>query len=392
MCRWMAWFGQPVLIDEVLFKTQHGIVNDQSLHACMGAEPTNGDGFGLGWYGSGEGPALYHSVAPPWGDANLRELAGHIESPLFLAHVRGCSSTTAISPTSRCSDESSCSPSTPPSSRTFTVRRTPKSFLPRPHVRARRGPDLRTRANCRLHRDDRAKRGGGRCRAGQLRHLGWRQPVGRALRDRWPPAIATTIVGVRYRPPRCDASTQVNAERAEVLAEGLHEGQRDRRWAPLIEPGDDACVSDKTYMAHIDLLARARGSGAGIARTLKRADLADRTLHPSARASGWSPPYEFGLEILLQGASGPMYTAGSGHGWAERGRPSLPPNRSGCRERNPSFAPSGAARSCWRAGRGAPEGGPSPARDHTTQSATQVPAMYANGRTGPALGGAPPNV
>jgi predicted glutamine amidotransferase len=87
MCRWMAWLGQPVLIEELLFKTQHGIV-DQSLHSRMGAEPTNGDGFGLGWYGAGEGPGLYHSVAPAWGDANLRELAGHIESPLFMAHVR----------------------------------------------------------------------------------------------------------------------------------------------------------------------------------------------------------------------------------------------------------------------------------------------------------------
>ena len=87
MCRWMAWHGQPVLIDELLFKTQHGIV-DQSLHARMGAEPTNGDGFGMGWYGSGEGPAVYHSVSPAWADPNLRELAGHIESPLFLAHVR----------------------------------------------------------------------------------------------------------------------------------------------------------------------------------------------------------------------------------------------------------------------------------------------------------------
>jgi len=83
----MAWYGQPVLIDELLFKTQHGIV-DQSLHARMGAEPTNGDGFGMGWYGSGEGPAVYHSVSPAWADPNLRELAGHIESPLFLAHVR----------------------------------------------------------------------------------------------------------------------------------------------------------------------------------------------------------------------------------------------------------------------------------------------------------------
>jgi predicted glutamine amidotransferase len=87
MCRWMAWLGQPVLVEELLFRTEHGIV-DQSLHARMGAEPTNGDGFGLGWYGTGDGPGVYHSVAPAWGDANLRELAGHIESPLFLAHVR----------------------------------------------------------------------------------------------------------------------------------------------------------------------------------------------------------------------------------------------------------------------------------------------------------------
>jgi predicted glutamine amidotransferase len=87
MCRWMAWFGQPVLIEELMFNTQHGIV-DQSLHARMGAEPTNGDGVGLGWYGTGEGPALYRSVAPAWADVNLREIASHIESPLFFVHVR----------------------------------------------------------------------------------------------------------------------------------------------------------------------------------------------------------------------------------------------------------------------------------------------------------------
>src|SRR4051812_31322002 len=87
MCRWMAWMGQPLLVEELLFNTQHGIV-DQSLHSRMGAEPTNGDGFGLGWYGAGEGPGLYHSVSPAWADANLRELAAHVESPLFFAHVR----------------------------------------------------------------------------------------------------------------------------------------------------------------------------------------------------------------------------------------------------------------------------------------------------------------
>jgi predicted glutamine amidotransferase len=87
MCRWMAWTGQPMLLEELLFKTQHGIV-DQSLHSRMGAEPTNGDGFGVGWYGVGETPGMYHSVGPAWGDANLRELAAHIESPLFFVHVR----------------------------------------------------------------------------------------------------------------------------------------------------------------------------------------------------------------------------------------------------------------------------------------------------------------
>jgi glutamine amidotransferase len=88
----MAWSGQPLLMDELLFKTQHGLV-DQSLHSRMGAETTNGDGFGVGWYGAGDGPGMYHSIAPAWGDPNLRELAAHVESPLFLAHVRATSGT-----------------------------------------------------------------------------------------------------------------------------------------------------------------------------------------------------------------------------------------------------------------------------------------------------------
>jgi predicted glutamine amidotransferase len=92
MCRWMGWSGQPVLIEELLFKPTHGLI-DQSLHSRMGVETTNGDGFGLGWYGGGEGPAVYHSVAPAWGDTNLRELAGHIESPMFIAHVRATTGT-----------------------------------------------------------------------------------------------------------------------------------------------------------------------------------------------------------------------------------------------------------------------------------------------------------
>jgi glutamine amidotransferase len=94
MCRWNAWFGQPILIDELLFRTEHGLI-DQSLHARMGVETTNGDGFGLGWYDARDGsiPGRYRSVTPAWSDANLRDLARHIESPLFLAHIRATTGT-----------------------------------------------------------------------------------------------------------------------------------------------------------------------------------------------------------------------------------------------------------------------------------------------------------
>jgi predicted glutamine amidotransferase len=55
---------------------------------AWGAEPTNGDGLGVGWYGTGDGPGIYRSVSPAWADPNLRELAAHVESPLFMTHVR----------------------------------------------------------------------------------------------------------------------------------------------------------------------------------------------------------------------------------------------------------------------------------------------------------------
>jgi predicted glutamine amidotransferase len=93
MCRWNAYFGQPLLIDELLYRPKHGLI-DQSLHSRMGAETTNGDGFGLGWYtGTTEVPGRYRSVSPAWNDGNLRDLASHIESPLFMAHIRATSGT-----------------------------------------------------------------------------------------------------------------------------------------------------------------------------------------------------------------------------------------------------------------------------------------------------------
>ena len=77
MCRWLAYSGSPVLIEELLYTPKHSLI-DQSLHSTMGAETTNGDGFGIGWYGDHETPGTFHSVEPAWSDRNLRDLAAHV--------------------------------------------------------------------------------------------------------------------------------------------------------------------------------------------------------------------------------------------------------------------------------------------------------------------------
>jgi predicted glutamine amidotransferase len=60
-------------------------VNDVPL-ARLGVETTNGDGFGVGWYSTyTETPAVFRSVKPAWNDSNLREVAGHVETPRSTA-------------------------------------------------------------------------------------------------------------------------------------------------------------------------------------------------------------------------------------------------------------------------------------------------------------------
>ena len=92
MCRWMAYFGDPILVDDLLFRPTHSLI-DQSLHSRLGATTTNGDGFGIGWYGEGPEPALFKGVDPAGSDPNLREIAGQIKTPLMFAHVRASTGT-----------------------------------------------------------------------------------------------------------------------------------------------------------------------------------------------------------------------------------------------------------------------------------------------------------
>lgn len=92
MCRWLAYSGSPLPLDELLLKPAHSLI-DQSLHAELGATTTNGDGFGIGWYNTDGKPGIYRSVTPAWNDQNVKDLAQHITAPMVFAHIRASTGT-----------------------------------------------------------------------------------------------------------------------------------------------------------------------------------------------------------------------------------------------------------------------------------------------------------
>src|SRR5512132_638700 len=127
----------------------------------------------------------------------------------------------------------------------------------------------------------------------------------------------------------------MDADRAKALSERLHRGQPDADGSPLIDhvrrvaaavPSDARAVawlhealertsiseqallaegvspaelralrlltrdrdsrSTASYLGHVELIARARGEGARVARAVKRADLKDRLLTRRTRSNG----------------------------------------------------------------------------------------------------------
>ena len=87
MCRLAAYLGEPLYLEELIAKPRHSLLR-QSLRAEEAKVATNGDGFGIGWYGDREVPGVYRDAAPAWADDNLLALAQNLRSGLFFAHVR----------------------------------------------------------------------------------------------------------------------------------------------------------------------------------------------------------------------------------------------------------------------------------------------------------------
>jgi glutamine amidotransferase len=97
MCRWIAYRGDTIALEHYVTAPAHSLIA-QSIEALESTARTNGDGFGLGWYGDHPEPGLYREVRPAWSDDNLRYLCRHIQSRLFFAHVRSATGTPTTRP------------------------------------------------------------------------------------------------------------------------------------------------------------------------------------------------------------------------------------------------------------------------------------------------------
>ena len=97
MCRWIAYRGETTALEHYVTEPEHSLIS-QSIHALESMSSTNGDGFGLGWYGQHPEPGLYREVRPAWSDENLRYLCRHLQSHLYFAHVRAATGTPITRP------------------------------------------------------------------------------------------------------------------------------------------------------------------------------------------------------------------------------------------------------------------------------------------------------
>ncbi|MFM8472904.1 MAG: class II glutamine amidotransferase [Candidatus Kapaibacterium sp.] len=93
MCRFVAYSGPAIIADDLLYKPKYSLVTAQSINAGEMSVAVNGDGFGIGWYAPelDNEPCVFRSIKPAWSDANLRNLARKIHSPLMFMHIRAAS-------------------------------------------------------------------------------------------------------------------------------------------------------------------------------------------------------------------------------------------------------------------------------------------------------------
>lgn len=90
MCRLLGYIGEPIQLDNLLYKPEHSLVVQSYKPQEMTAGLLNADGFGIGWHHlkKTDLPYTYKNILPIWSDLNLPQVTRYIEANCFLGYVR----------------------------------------------------------------------------------------------------------------------------------------------------------------------------------------------------------------------------------------------------------------------------------------------------------------
>ena len=97
MCRHVAYLGPGVSLRSLLIDPPYGLYRQAWAPRMQRHGTVNADGFGIGWYASGDPvPARYRRAVPIWGDPSLPDVARVTRSAAVLAAVRDATAGTAL--------------------------------------------------------------------------------------------------------------------------------------------------------------------------------------------------------------------------------------------------------------------------------------------------------
>ena len=97
MCRHLAYVGPEVSLKSLLIDPPYGLYRQAWAPRMQRHGTVNADGFGIGWYASGDPvPARYRRAVPIWGDPSLPDLARVTRLSAVLAAVRDATVGTAL--------------------------------------------------------------------------------------------------------------------------------------------------------------------------------------------------------------------------------------------------------------------------------------------------------
>lgn len=89
MCRHLAFLGPPTSLADLLLAPEHGLLAQSWAPRRQRNGIMNADGFGAGWYASGDPvPARYRRAVPMWADSSFADVARVTTSTAVLAAVR----------------------------------------------------------------------------------------------------------------------------------------------------------------------------------------------------------------------------------------------------------------------------------------------------------------